>query len=726
VINIFKEKWDLRSSENTSFVAIFVITEYLLKNTPLNIGLMTMTKRRRLAITLVTILVVILSFIPKKPVFSKGAGGSIDLFTQKEPFSGKGLNMPSDAFGPEEVVILYALVEYNGYPQQNLVVTFYIQNPDNSSFSRTAITNASGIASINFTIPHKCPPYENETFGEWFSMASVLIGDDVFQDTLTFKVDWIVKLISVKTIDSNFTYQNAFGITGDVGLEIVLKNIAMTYKNVTLGIVVQDELEVPVSSLEIMDFEMPPNEKTIFLYCRLNIPKWAHVGKARVFVSAFTAPPGQSGVPYCPGISREFFITVFEPLKLEFHDVAIVKVVPSTNLVNVGEQIRIDVKVRNEGTEFESFNVSLQINDQTIGTSSVLNLAPYSSKTLNFIFNTSLVDPGEYIITATAPILQKEVDVADNTFIDGTIVVKRPTRQFLITFDSVGLHADAHGTVLVINGSMKTVDDLPCSLWVEEGNIVVYSYEAVVSSMFSGKRFRLDSIIGLSSPLIVTSNITIIGIYKIQYFLTVSSLYGSPTPTSGWFDAGTSITASVTSPWQGPTGTRYICTGWAGNGSVPASGTSSTVTFTMDQPSTITWNWKTQYYLSVGTSPAGIAVIPGEGWYDAGVNVSLSAPPVKGYDFNYWDVDGFSKSAGVYQIIVYMDGPHAATAHYNVHEVEWLYIVLLVILILLIILLCILAYRRIKRRRKVGEEAFYRGWTAWYYGYNLREKSRRF
>ena len=688
-----------------------------------------MTKRRRLAVILSVITtILLLGLIPiyMKPVFSSGVGGNIDLFTQKEPFSGKGPNVPSDVFGPEEVVILYALVKYNEYPQQNLVVTFYIKGPDNSSFSRTATTNASGIASINFTIPHKCPPHENETFGEWFSMASVLIGDNVYRDTLTFKVDWIVKLISVRTIDSNFTYRKNFGITGDVGLEIALQNVAMTYKNVTLGIVVQDELNVPISSLEIKDFEMPPNGKTILLYCKLNIPKWAHVGVARIFVSAFTALPSQNGVPYCPGISNEFLITIFEPLKLEFQDAAIVKVVPSTNLVNVGEPVRIDVKVRNEGTDFESFNVSLQINSQVIDTLCVSNLAPYSSKILTFTFNTSLVGPGKYAVTTVIPRLKNEADVSDNIFIDGIIEVKRPIRQFLLTFDSVGLHTDVYGTILVVNGSSKTLADMPCVLWVDEGSVVMYSYETIVQSAVSGKRFKLEHITGPSSPLIVTSNTTIIGMYKTQYFLTVISAYGSPTPTSGWFDAGQSITASVTSPWQGPTGSRYICIGWVGSGSVPTSGIGSTVTFIIDQPSTITWNWKTQYYLSVRTSPAGVAVIPGAGWYDAGVNVSLSAPPVRGYDFDYWDVDGVSKPAGVYQIIVYMDGPHTATAHYSVRGVEWLYLVLLAILILLIILLCVLAYRRIRRRRKTGEEAFYRGWSAWYYGYNLREKGRKF
>ncbi|MDH5754732.1 MAG: hypothetical protein OEY95_05980, partial [Candidatus Bathyarchaeota archaeon] len=138
-----------------------------------------------------------------------------------------------------------------------------------------------------------------------------------------------------------------------------------------------------------------------------------------------------------------------------------------------------------------------------------------------------------------------------------------------------------------------------------------------------------------------------------------------PTPTSGWFDSGTPITASVTSPSPGPTGTRYVCTGWDGTGSVPASGTGSSTTFTLTLPSTITWNWKTQYYLTVRTDPSGIVTIPGEGWHDDLTSVPLTAPSVAGYNFLNWDVDGTSQGAGVASITISMIEPHTATAHYK-------------------------------------------------------------
>jgi hypothetical protein len=147
--------------------------------------------------------------------------------------------------------------------------------------------------------------------------------------------------------------------------------------------------------------------------------------------------------------------------------------------------------------------------------------------------------------------------------------------------------------------------------------------------------------------------------------LAVVSAYDSPSPTSGVFTYGTSITASVTSPVTGPAGTQYVCAGWTGTGDVSASGTGTTLTFTITQNSTITWNWKTQYYLTVKTIPTGAATIAGQGWYDALGPATLSAPPGSDiYHFRGWDVDGTMQS-NTNPINVQMNGPHTATAHYR-------------------------------------------------------------
>lgn len=165
-----------------------------------------------------------------------------------------------------------------------------------------------------------------------------------------------------------------------------------------------------------------------------------------------------------------------------------------------------------------------------------------------------------------------------------------------------------------------------------------------------------------------------IGLATLQVQLTVVSLYDSPGPTSGSYASGTSLTASVTSPVAGSVGTQYVCTGWTGTGDVPTSGTGTTVTFTITQDSSITWNWKTQYYLTVKTDPTGVTTIPGQGWQDAPGPATLMAPPVVGkYYFLYWTVDGVVQGTHTNPINFAMTTAHTGIAHYTDMSVggEW-------------------------------------------------------
>jgi len=184
-----------------------------------------------------------------------------------------------------------------------------------------------------------------------------------------------------------------------------------------------------------------------------------------------------------------------------------------------------------------------------------------------------------------------------------------------------------------------------------------------------------------STTVLMDNAKTVTANYITQYYLTVISTHGSPALTSEWFDSGTSIAANVTCPWPPEaTDTRYVCTGWTGTGSVSTSGTTTSVTFTIDEPSSITWNWKTQYLLTVRTDPSGIGPQPTRGpageagsggwWYDSFTQVNCTAQEVSGRVFDYWTVDGQSWESGRYSIPVTMDGPCEVTAHY-VRALSW-------------------------------------------------------
>ncbi len=167
------------------------------------------------------------------------------------------------------------------------------------------------------------------------------------------------------------------------------------------------------------------------------------------------------------------------------------------------------------------------------------------------------------------------------------------------------------------------------------------------------------------ASVMMTDNITETASWKIQYDLTVASNQTS-TPSNGsyWYDSGTPITAFVTTPVSGGTGVRYVCLGWSGTGSVPATGATSAVTFNINAPSTLTWNWQTQYYLTV-TSPNGTT--SGTGWYPAGTTQYASVTPttVPGsagtqFVFTSWSGDASGSSSPSNSIV--MTGPKTATA----------------------------------------------------------------
>ena len=192
--------------------------------------------------------------------------------------------------------------------------------------------------------------------------------------------------------------------------------------------------------------------------------------------------------------------------------------------------------------------------------------------------------------------------------------------QYAVSFDQSGVGSDFTGTIVTIDGKLYNATGLPYQSWWDNGSSHSFSYQSPLVATSSNKQYAWTSTTGLSTlqngSITVTAYGSIVGNYKTQYYLTVASLYDSPIPSSGWFDSGTSITASVISPATGSSGTQYVCTGWSGSGSVPASGITAIFNFTITQPSGITWNWKTQYYLTV-TSAYGTT--GGQDWYDVGV-----------------------------------------------------------------------------------------------------------
>lgn len=234
----------------------------------------------------------------------KVTGPLLDVYTQKpEPYSGKGFDQPSDAFAPQEEVILYGEAHYTCEPIEYKFVAFEVKDPTGQTIDyRVGATNASGIAMVTFRLA------SNATFGIYTVFASVEIVGKNVSDTLTFRVGWIIELLAVKTVDSNGAGKTVFAKGEQIHFNITAKNIAFTSKTVTFTVVARDVENVPIGLITLQDWVISPGTSVILLIS-VGIPKWAYIGVAAVYANAYTNLPTTGGVPYCPEASIEFLIT---------------------------------------------------------------------------------------------------------------------------------------------------------------------------------------------------------------------------------------------------------------------------------------------------------------------------------------------------------------------------------------------------------------------------------
>ncbi|MFC1569264.1 FlgD immunoglobulin-like domain containing protein [bacterium] len=247
---------------------------------------------------------------------------------------------------------------------------------------------------------------------------------------------------------------------------------------------------------------------------------------------------------------------------------------------------------------------------------------------------------------------------ADNA---GTTTLSQPSKQITVT-------TSPSGRSLIVDGSGYTA---PHTFTWSQGT----SHTISVASPQSGGTgtqyvYASWSDGGAQSHTYVVpgSNETVTATFNTQYYLTVSSGYGSPTG-QGWYNAGASASFGVTTPVSGGTGTRYIFANWTGSGSGSYSGTVVSSSVTMNNPITETASWTTQYYLTTAESPGiggTISPAPPGGWYNNGSVVSANATEAGGYQWTGWSgaLSGTTRPQDVT-----MNSPKSVTANF-VKEID--------------------------------------------------------
>jgi hypothetical protein len=96
------------------------------------------------------------------------------------------------------------------------------------------------------------------------------------------------------------------------------------------------------------------------------------------------------------------------------------------------------------------------------------------------------------------------------------------------------------------------------------------------------------------TPITYTAN------YKTQFYLTMSTNFGSVSPSTGWYDAGSILTISATAP-NSVAGEQYVWNTWTGQGTRSYSGPSNpaTTAVIINSPITETASWTHQYRVNV-------------------------------------------------------------------------------------------------------------------------------
>jgi hypothetical protein len=374
-----------------------------------------------LKLTMVSVLITTcLASIPYHASSAGVSGGNLDLFTQKTPFGGRGPGQLSDAFQQQELVILYALVTFNGEPIGNKVVAYEVDGPANSfqniTFIGGGVTNGSGIAEFSFRIPTVPFNEEQIVFGKWYAVATVDIDETVATDNLTFEVGWIIRIKNIVTFDSKLSPQTDFARESLIVFDLTLENIALTNKNATITIDVQDVVGHPIISIELDNQTILPGEQ--HRQTSSKIPTDANIGEANVSAVPLTAPPNTGGIPYSPSVYAEFNIVV-----AELHDVAVTDVIASPSQVQVGENVGITIETANLGDFPETYDITAYYDSNLIQLTTAISMSPHSSKTISVNWNTANVNPGVYTISANASIVEGDINPANNKFIDGNITV---------------------------------------------------------------------------------------------------------------------------------------------------------------------------------------------------------------------------------------------------------------------------------------------------------------
>ena len=330
------------------------------------------------------------------------------------------------------------------------------------------------------------------------------------------------------------------------------------------------------------------------------------------------------------GVSYRFFIRVyFDEINID------VTLVEPENGADVEMPVTLMARVTDmESTPLNRVAVTFFVDDILIGSN--------VSDDNGYALQRYTGEPGEHCwsVNITQPgYLQTVIESKNFTFAGSNYSVHR--------FDAICINEVASQEILIVDTVIYLTEELPLELWWKENSSHTFEWMSPIGEL-GGSRYIWDSTTGSSTRMEGSLNVSgvdanVTASYIRQHYLTIESQYGTPSPTGGWINEGTIVSASVNDSIPQGTGARQLCTGWYGNGSVPPSGTITNVTFTVESPSFLGWTWRPQVKVTLLPSTGGYTdPKSGDYWRDSGTQFTVTAFPEQGFSLDHWMVDGVS------------------------------------------------------------------------------------
>ncbi len=283
--------------------------------------------------------------------------------------------------------------------------------------------------------------------------------------------------------------------------------------------------------------------------------------------------------------------------------------------VKIGDQVRITAVIRNQGSAgANSFVIRVYLDGVTYRSFDG-SLAPGGSMQVSFTWNATagshvfrlVVDPDNLLPQLSRANKEQTITLT----VGPTISVQLPNEAV-----NASAWVKVNGVTYTLSGSTISVSVLAGTSTVEVQSSIPIS---------NGARLQFvkwqDGNSTNPRTVTVSTDLTIVAVYKFQYLLTVNANGGTATG-GGWYDQASQAAATAVSPANVTLGkSRMIFTAWTGDVNSPAL----SITIAMNGPKAVVANWKMQYYLTVVSafgSPSGA------GWYDTGYQVQVSVSPI--------------------------------------------------------------------------------------------------